>query len=54
MKYIAKGFAMIWNALSIFFGFPYEKQARKMKDYDLRGKDNPKNIKGSYKWIRYM
>ena len=42
MKYIAKVFTMIWNAISIFFGFPYEKQARKMKDYDLRGKDNPK------------
>ena len=42
MKYIAKVFTMIWNALSIFFGFPYEEQAKKMKDYDLRGKDNPK------------
>ena len=42
MKYIGKVFIMIWNALSIFFGFPYEEQAKKMKDYDLRGKDNPK------------
>jgi len=33
---------MIWNALSIFFGFPYEEQARKMKDYDMRGKENVK------------
>jgi len=39
---IGKVFTMIWNALSIFFGFPYEEQAKKMKDYDLRGKDNPK------------
>lgn len=42
MKYIHKIFGSIWNAFSIFFGFPYEEQAKKMKDYDLRGKDNPK------------
>jgi len=49
MKYIHKMFAiirkvfrLIWNVFSIFFGFPYEEQAKKMKDYDMRGKDNPK------------
>lgn len=39
---IRKVFSLIWNAFSIFFGFPYEQQAKRMKDYDGRGKDNPK------------
>lgn len=49
MKYIQilfditqKIFLGIWNFFSISFGFPYEEQAKKMKDYDARGKDNPK------------
>ncbi len=37
-----KVFVSVWNAFSIFFGFPYEEQAKKMKDYDLRGKNNAK------------
>ena len=39
---IGKVFRLIWNVLSVLFGFPYEQQAKKMKDYDVRGKDNPK------------
>jgi hypothetical protein len=39
---IAKVFILIWNGLSVFFGFTYEQQAKRMKDYDLRGKNNPK------------
>lgn len=35
-------FIMIWNFISLFFGFPYEQQAKKLKDYDARGEDNPK------------
>ena len=33
---------LIWKTMSIFFGFPYEEQAKKLKDYDARGKSNPK------------
>ena len=33
---------LIWKTMSIFFGFPYEEQAKKLKDYDARGKRNPK------------
>ena len=40
---IRKIFVAIWNFFSLFFGFPYEEQAKKMKDYDMRGKDNPKS-----------
>jgi len=39
---IGKVFVFIWNVLSIFFGFTYEEQAKRMKDYDMRGKPNPK------------
>ena len=35
-------FRWFWNILSALFGFPYEQQAKKMKDYDVRGQDNPK------------
>ena len=46
---IRKVFVLIWNVLSIFFGFTYEEQAKKMKDYDMRGKDNPKRNHTSYR-----
>ena len=39
---IAKVFVFIWNVLSIFFGFTYEEQAKRMKDPNMRGKKNPK------------
>lgn len=39
---ISKVFVGIWNFFSLFFGFPYEEQAKKMKDYDARGPNNPK------------
>lgn len=31
----------IWNFLSLFFGFPYEEQAKKLGDWNARGEDNP-------------
>jgi len=49
MKYIGKFFRVIWNVFSVFFGFPYEQQAKKMKDYDGRGKDNPKGNNTVYR-----
>jgi hypothetical protein len=42
-------FVFIWNALSLFFGFTYEKQGRKMKDYDVRGKTNAKRKSTVYR-----
>ena len=56
MKYIDKILGIIkqiivfiWNALSLFFGFTYEKQGREMKDYDGRGKTNPKRNSTVYR-----
>jgi len=56
MKYLDKIFSMtsklfilIWNVLSLFFGVPYEAQAKKMKDYDARGKNNPKRENTVYR-----
>lgn len=56
MKYIDKILGIIeqiivffWNALSLLFGFTYEKQGRKMKDYDGRGKTNPKRNSTVYR-----
>jgi hypothetical protein len=46
---IKRFFIMIWNFLSLFFGFPYEQQAKKLKDYDARGEDNPKRKYTAYR-----
>ena len=39
----------IWNFLSLFFGFPYEEQAKKLGDWDVRGEDNPKSDRVAYR-----
>ena len=56
MTYIHKVFGIIrqiivltWNILSLFFGFTYEKQGRKMKDYNMRGNTNPKRNSTVYR-----
>ena len=57
MKYILglikKFFIGIWNFLSLFFGFPYEEQAKKLdwdeKDAAFRGPENPKTKKTHYR-----
>ena len=46
---VKKFFVIIWNLLSLFFGFPYEKQAKKLGDYDARGEDNPKIDRVAYR-----
>ena len=47
MKYIYLSWGMIqklatliWKTMSIFFGFPYEKQAREFDDFDARGESD--------------
>ena len=47
IKYIIfKPIVLIWNILSVLFGFPYEKQCDKLQlkkyDKDIRGPDNDK------------
>ncbi len=56
MKYIdfifqnLKNFVItIWNVLSLFFGFPYEEQAKKLEDWDARGEDNPERKYTAYR-----
>ncbi|MCF6245222.1 MAG: hypothetical protein L3J43_09310 [Sulfurovum sp.] len=49
LNLIKKIFVGIWNAFSIFFGFPYEEQAKKMKDYDARGEENPTRTYTAYR-----
>ena len=39
----------IWNFLSLFFGFPYEEQAKKLGDWEARGEDNPKTDRVAYR-----
>lgn len=43
----------IWNFLSMFFGFPYEEQAKKLdwdeKDAAFRGPENTKRKKTYYR-----
>jgi len=46
---IRKVIIRIWNFFSLFFGFPYEAQAKKMKDYDARGESNIKSKKTVYR-----
>ena len=46
---IKRFFIGVWNVLSLFFGFPYEEQAKKLKDYDARGEDNPKRKYTAYR-----
>lgn len=46
MKYIFKPIIFIWDAISLFFGFPYEKLATKLDlngmDPSIRGPENKK------------
>ena len=46
MKYIIKPFVFLWDFTFFFFGFTYEKQARKVDfekmDPSLRGPQNQK------------
>ena len=45
-----KGFVIgVWNVLSLFFGFPYEEQAKRLGDWDIRGDDNPKREYTAYR-----
>jgi len=46
---IGKVFVFIWDFIFFFFGMPYEKQAKKLGDYDARGKDNPKRTHKAYR-----
>ena len=41
-KPIKRFFVVLWNFLSMFFGVPYEQQAKKLGEWDIRGEDNPK------------
>lgn len=42
-------FTGAWNMLSLFFGFPYEEQAKRLGDWDIRGDDNPKREYTAYR-----
>jgi len=46
---VTKFFTMTWGFLSLFFGFPYEEQAKKLGDWDARGEDNPKTDRVAYR-----
>jgi len=46
---IGKMFVFIWNVLSLFFGFTYEKQGKKFGDWDYRGENNPKRKYTAYR-----
>jgi len=35
--------------LSLFFGFPYEEQAKRLGDWDIRGDDNLKREYTAYR-----
>ena len=49
MKYIYMFFKGIWSVLSLFFGFPYEQQAKRLGDWDGRGSPNPKSTTTHYR-----
>jgi len=49
LKSVMTMFVPIWNFLSLFFGFPYEEQAKKLGDWDARGEDNPKRTRIAYR-----
>lgn len=45
-----KGFVIgVWNVLSLFFGCPYEAQAKKLGDWDIGGENNPKRKYTAYR-----
>ena len=39
---VTKFFTMTW-------GFPYDEQAKKLRDWDARGEDNPKTYRVAYR-----
>lgn len=49
LQVIKRSFIRIWNVLSLFFGFPYEEQAKRLGDWDGRGDDNPKREYTAYR-----
>jgi len=48
-KPIKRFFVVLWNFLSMFFGVPYEQQAKKLGDWDARGEDNPETDRVAYR-----
>lgn len=53
MKYIFKPIIFVWDAISLFFGFPYEKLAKKLDldgmDSSIRGPENQKTTHKAYR-----
>lgn len=46
---IKRFFVVSWNFLSLFFGCPYEEQAKKLGEWDIRGEDNPQTDRVAYR-----
>jgi hypothetical protein len=49
LEAIKKFSVLTWNFISMFFGFPYEEQAKKLGDWDIRGADNMKTDRVAYR-----